>query len=139
MDPVVAPYAPATIPLVGWPQPTTFTAPKPARVMHVINGEHYAGAERVQDLLALRLGEFGYEVGFACLKPGRFVGQRRSQSAPLYELPMRSRLDLRPARRLARLVRAYGYQLIHTHTPRAALDRQAGRVLVQSAARASSA
>ena len=39
----------------------------PARVLHVINGEHYSGAERVQDLLAMRLREFGYEVGFACV------------------------------------------------------------------------
>src|SRR5262249_38809269 len=34
------------------------------RVLHVINGEHYAGAERVQDLLALRLPEFGVEASF---------------------------------------------------------------------------
>ena len=31
-----------------------------ADVLHVINGEHYAGAERVQDLLAKRLPEFGF-------------------------------------------------------------------------------
>ncbi len=29
-------------------------------VIHVINGEHYSGAERVQDLLAQRLPEFGF-------------------------------------------------------------------------------
>ena len=46
------------------------------RVLHVINGEHYSGAERVQDLLALGLPEFGFEVGFACLKPGRFAAMR---------------------------------------------------------------
>lgn len=91
------------------------------RVLHVINGEHYAGAERVQDRLAVRLPEFGYTVGFACVKPDRFDGMRSAQSAPLVKLPMRSRFDLRPARLLARLVRREGYQLIHTHTPRAAL------------------
>ncbi|MCA9164720.1 MAG: hypothetical protein KDA62_17135, partial [Planctomycetales bacterium] len=41
------------------------------RVLHVINGEHYSGAERVQDLLAARLPEFGFDAGFACVKPDR--------------------------------------------------------------------
>jgi glycosyltransferase involved in cell wall biosynthesis len=91
------------------------------RVLHVINGEDYAGAERVQDHLALRLPEFGYEVGFACLKPQRFAAARQAQHAPVYDLAMRSRGDLKPVAKLARLIRSGGYSLIHTHTPRAAL------------------
>ncbi|HEX4000246.1 MAG TPA: glycosyltransferase [Pirellulales bacterium] len=91
------------------------------RVLHLINGEHYAGAERVQDLLALRLPEFGVDPELACLKPGRFPILRRSQFTPLHEMPMRGRFDLRPARRLAQLLRDEGFDLLHTHTPRAAL------------------
>lgn len=91
------------------------------RVMHVVNGEHYAGAERVQDLLAARLPDYGYTVGFACVKPDRFPSLRRCQQAPLFGLQMRSRADLRPARVLARIVRDEDYAAIHTHTPRAAL------------------
>lgn len=91
------------------------------RVLHVINGEHYAGAERVQDQLALRLPEFGYEVGFASVKPNRFAKMRSAQSSPLVAIPMRSRFDLRPASRLARHIHREGYQLVHTHTPRTAL------------------
>ncbi len=91
------------------------------RVLHVINGEHYAGAERVQDLLAQRLPEMGVEVAFACVKPNRFPNVCRSQNTPLEKLPMRGRLDLRPAWRLARFIRRENYDLIHTHTPRAAL------------------
>jgi glycosyltransferase involved in cell wall biosynthesis len=91
------------------------------RVLHVINGEHFSGAERVQDLLALNLPSFGYEVGFACLKSGRFAALRQSQASPIVDLGMKSRYDLRPPARLARLVRDEGYALIHTHTPRAAL------------------
>jgi glycosyltransferase involved in cell wall biosynthesis len=91
------------------------------RVLHVINGEHYSGAERVQDLLALRLPAHGFAVGFACLKQGRFESQRQSVHAPLFQLSMRSRFDLRPARQLARLIRQHDYALLHTHTPRALL------------------
>jgi len=91
------------------------------KVLHVINGEHYAGAEKVQDLLALRLSDFGFDVGFACIKPQQFAQMRQSQDVPLYETAMHSRLDLRPAWQLARLVRQGEYQLLHTHTPRTAL------------------
>ena len=49
------------------------------RVLHVINGEHYAGAERVQDLLAKRLPELGFSVGFACVKLDLFDAMRESR------------------------------------------------------------
>ncbi len=91
------------------------------RVLHVINGEHYSGAERVQDLLARRLPEFGYEVGFACLKPDRFPTMRCAQDAPLYELPMRTRFDLRTIPKLVKIIRQGDYRIVHAHTPRTAM------------------
>lgn len=91
------------------------------RILHVINGELYSGAERVQDLLALRLLEFGYEVGFACIKPDKFPERRMAQDAPLYRVPMASRADVGCGLKLAGIVRDEGYALVHTHTPRAAL------------------
>jgi glycosyltransferase involved in cell wall biosynthesis len=97
------------------------SAPHRIRVLHLINGEHYAGAERVQDLLASGLEQFGFEVGFACLKPGKFPRLRQSRQVRLYELPMRHRFDLRPVRRLVRIVRREGYQVLHAHTARSAL------------------
>ena len=93
----------------------------PVRVLHIINGEHYSGAERVQDLLALSLPAFGFEVDFACLKPGRFAAMRQARQAPLVELNMKSRFDFWPVLRLVRLIRNQHYALIHTHTPRAAM------------------
>jgi glycosyltransferase involved in cell wall biosynthesis len=91
------------------------------RVLHLINGEHYAGAERVQDLLALRLFELGFEVAFACLKPGKFAERRQARRATLYNVPMRRKWDLRPVRSLARLMRDEGFALLHTHTTRTGL------------------
>jgi glycosyltransferase involved in cell wall biosynthesis len=90
-------------------------------VLHVVNGEHYAGAERVQDLLALELPRHGFQVAFACVKPGKFAEARKSHSARLIELPMRSRVDLTAVRRLAGVIRDEQYALVHTHTPRSAL------------------
>jgi glycosyltransferase involved in cell wall biosynthesis len=111
------------------PLPTA--SPAACRVLHVINGEDYAGAERVQDSLALRLPEFGFEVGFACLKPRRFAQMRQATSAPVYELPMRSKFDWSPARRLAQLVRGEGYSIIHSHTPRTAIIGRAAAALAR--------
>jgi glycosyltransferase involved in cell wall biosynthesis len=97
------------------------TALETIHALHLVNGEHYSGAERVQDLLARQLPRFGCEVGFVCVKPRRFPSARESKNAPLVEMPMRGRFDLRVVKRLATLVRNNGYQLIHAHTPRTAL------------------
>ena len=91
------------------------------RVLHVINGEHYAGAERVQDLLAERLPEEGFEVGIACLKPRQFPKMMQTRGVPLYGLSMVNRFDLRPVRHLIRIVRKDGYAILHAHTPRTLL------------------
>lgn len=90
------------------------------KVMHVINGEFFSGAERVQDVLALRLPDYGYEVGFSCVKPAKFSTCRNS-TVSLFEMPMQSKFDLAPAWEIARIVKQDGYALLHTHTPRAAL------------------
>lgn len=91
------------------------------KVLHLINGEFYAGAERVQDLLALRLGNFGFDVEFACLKEGIFAQKRLAQEATVHEATMGSRADLRLCSQLGRLVRTGAVKVIHTHTPRTAL------------------
>lgn len=92
--------------------------PRLVRALHVINGEHYSGAERVQDLLAGYLPECGYEVGFACVKPSRFPDARKFREAALYSVPMRGRLDFSCGRKLASLIRDEGFALVHAHTPR---------------------
>jgi glycosyltransferase involved in cell wall biosynthesis len=93
----------------------------PVRVLHVINGEHFAGAERVQDLLAAALPQFGVEVVFAAVKPDQFRARRRHQDTPLFDTPMRGRFDIRPAWDLAEIARSQNCSIIHTHTPRSAL------------------
>ncbi len=99
------------------------------RVLHVVNGEHYAGAERVQDLLAKCLPDFGYSAGFACLKLDKFRAMRRTREAPLYDLRMRARFDPLAARRVAQIVRERDYRIIHAHTVRSLLVGRAASVL----------
>lgn len=119
---VIAPVAPPiTAAPPGTPVAETPVAIATARVLHVINGEHYAGAERVQDLLGQHLPPFGYEASFASLKAGRFGDYRSSIQTPLYEFEMARRWDFRPVREITRLVKEEGYDLLHAHTPRSLL------------------
>lgn len=94
---------------------------KKPHVLHVINGEFYSGAERVQDLLALQLPKLGFQVGFACLKPDRFPKVRCAKNAPIYDLSMGSKFDLTVVKKLASLIKNVPYDLVHTHTPRACM------------------
>jgi glycosyltransferase involved in cell wall biosynthesis len=87
------------------------------RVLHLINGEHFSGAERVQDLLSLNLRRFGYQVDFACLKPDKFPTVRQSNS-DLFQIQMRHRLDMSGVNQIVQLVRERGYRILHAHTPR---------------------
>ncbi|MBA2115613.1 glycosyltransferase family 4 protein [Bremerella alba] len=94
---------------------------KLAKVVHVINGEHYSGAERVQDLLGKCLPQFGYEASFVCVKPGKFAEARAADQCPIFDLPMRHRFDLWQAKNLADRVKEEQFSVIHAHTPRTAM------------------
>ena len=73
--------------------PISTAATRTIRALHLVNGEHYSGAERVQDLLARQLPKLGCEVGFVCVKPRRFPQARESKSTPLFEMPMHGRFE----------------------------------------------
>lgn len=91
------------------------------KVLHVINGEHYAGAERVQDLLGRFLPAFGYQADFVTLMHGKFADVVKDREYTVHSMVMNGRLDLRPAIKIAQLVRKHGYQIVHAHTVRSAL------------------
>ncbi len=90
------------------------------KVLHIINGEHYAGAERVQDLLALNLPNFGFECEFICLKEGEF-NKRRNSTCPSTVFAMKSKHDLSVSKRIVNAIKDKDFKLIHTHTARSAL------------------
>jgi len=95
--------------------------PATMRVLHVINGEHFSGAERVQQLLGKQLGRWGVGSHFASIKPGKFSALCGLEPAQLTDLPMRGRLDLSVVKRLQQLIRQRGIDILHAHTPRSAL------------------
>lgn len=90
-------------------------------VLHIINGEFYSGAERVQDLLVQRLPGFGYRPFVGCLKPDRFRLFCQCPQSRVFDFPMASRIDLRQTRRLRTFLRTHRIALLHSHTPRSAM------------------
>lgn len=105
------------------------SATRTIRVLHVVNGEHFSGAERVQSHLGRCLPQYKVITDFACVKPGRFADMldERCQLRPGeswgqgHRIAMRGRLDLFAAKRLAHIVGQGGYRLMHAHTPRTAM------------------
>ena len=91
------------------------------KVLHIINGEHYAGAERVQDLLAQYLGDYGYNIILACIKPAKFKSLANCEASQIVSFPMQSKLDVWQSISIAKLARTEGVELLHTHTVRTAL------------------
>lgn len=90
------------------------------KVLHIINGEHYSGAERVQDLLAVGLAREGVDCSFALIKSGRFLNSRTSK-VDAFDFSMSSRVDLPLIPRLASFVKRERFDAIHSHTPRSAV------------------
>jgi glycosyltransferase involved in cell wall biosynthesis len=90
------------------------------KVLHLINGEFYAGAEKVQDVLACCLPSHGWDVEFFQLKPGIFQSGRKNCSV-IHQAFMRSRFDFRPALQLHSLIESGDFSLVHSHTTRSLL------------------
>lgn len=98
--------------------------PKPlshAKVLHIINGEFFSGAERVQQGLGKRLQEFGFQADFACLKTGKFLEACDLPPNRVFEFPMNSRRDFSVVPRLTQFILDGHYQVVHAHTPRSAM------------------
>ncbi len=94
------------------------------KVLHVVNGEHFSGAERVQSHLGRCLPDFGVSADFACVKPGKFAAMLKEDGRRWgigHDTSMTNRLDLRAAARIRELVHAHDYDLLHAHTPRTAM------------------
>lgn len=91
------------------------------RVLHLVNGEHFSGAERVQQLLGKNLPLFGVEPWFACLKPGKFEACCGLDPSTVFTEEMHGRADLGVVARMAHRLRTNPPSLLHAHTPRSAL------------------
>ncbi|GIJ49481.1 glycosyl transferase [Virgisporangium aliadipatigenens] len=89
------------------------------RVLHVITGLNAGGAEHQLRLLLRHLPDECEVVTLA--NPGPIASAIRDAGTPVHEVLMRSNTDLAAVPRLARLIRAGRYDVVHTHLYRAGL------------------
>lgn len=97
-----------------------FPRPRSVRALHLINGEHFSGAERVQQLLGKRLPEQSVEPHFVCLKAGKFSEMCGLEPEKVSVQAMKSRVDLSLVKKIANQAREMNADLLHAHTPRSA-------------------
>lgn len=88
------------------------------RVLQLVNGEYYAGAERVQEMLLRSLDPHLFETSCVALINGAFVHRARALGLPVTLLPMEHRADVKVIRELVHFLRAHQIDLVHTHTVR---------------------
>ena len=91
------------------------------RSLHLINGEHFSGAERVQQLLGRCLPESGVDANFVCLKQGKFPELCGLEAGQVTTIGMKSRFDLSIVRRIAKHAHEIQADVLHAHTPRTAM------------------
>ena len=89
------------------------------RILQINSARTLGGGERHFSDLANALAARGHEV-FAALRPGSSLRERltRLPEANVFELPLRNAADLPTARRLARIARERGVEIVHAHLAR---------------------
>ncbi len=101
---------------------TSLSAPtKLRRVLHVIRGEHFTGAERVQQLMGRGLGRSGFDPLFACITPGKFRRCSGLRDYQVHDFAMEVNLDMHVVRGLIDFVLEESIELLHAHSPRTAM------------------
>ncbi len=112
--------SPVVLPWAAKPSQTVVT-PQIGKVLHIINGEFFSGAERVQQLLGKRLEQFGYSTEFACVKPEKFPELCGLRANQVSQFPMGGRFDIGVAKKITKKVIEESFDILHAHTPRTAL------------------
>lgn len=91
------------------------------KILHLVSGEFYAGAERVQEMLLRYLDRDRFDPWCIALIDGAFVRQARETGLPVEVLPMRHKADASAVWKLATRLREGGFDLVHTHNVRSHL------------------
>ena len=88
------------------------------KILYLINYAGSGGSERYVELLARYYHGSKAECGLCYNIDGPLVEKMKALGIPVYQLPMKSPLDLGAAKKLAKLCREEGYDVIHAQYPR---------------------
>ena len=88
------------------------------KILYLINYAGSGGSERYVELLARYYQGSKAECGLCYNIDGPLVEKMKAMDIPVYQLPMKSPLDLGAAKKLAKICREEGYDVIHAQYPR---------------------
>ena len=88
------------------------------KILYLINYAGSGGSERYVELLARYYHGSKASCGLCYNIDGPLVEKMKALDIPVYQLPMKSPLDLSAAKKLAALCRQEGYDVIHAQYPR---------------------
>lgn len=94
------------------------TSPRPRRVLMVAHSRKLGGIERHVVGLSGVLSEAGHQVAFAGPRAGWLGEAMAAAGYHCVDVPMRGMYDLLSARRIARIARDWGADLLHGHAQR---------------------
>ncbi len=104
------------------------------RVVHLLDGQHFGGAEQMVRLLARNSKCVGVEASVYLLSEGRLADYLRQDGTPVRVIASRGKLDPRPLRTLAETLKQDQAQIIQAHTSRTHLMARllAGRLGIKN-------
>ncbi|OEH85475.1 hypothetical protein BHU72_05155 [Desulfuribacillus stibiiarsenatis] len=104
------------------------TEKKRCKVLHVIGGGEFGGAEQYLINVAKQMKDTDYEIHLACFYDREFARKLRSADIPVHVILPSNRIDFSLAHKIADLIRHYQFDILHTHGVRANLfGRLAGK------------
>lgn len=94
----------------------------PIKVLHIIQGRHFGGAEQVVLTLAKCFDPAHISPSVLCLSNGLLLKKLKEAVIPSFLIPMKTKKDiLLPLLKTIRLIRKEKIDIIHTHTVRSNL------------------
>ena len=98
------------------------TRRKPIRVLHIIQGKHFGGAEQVVLTLSKCFDRSQVMPSVVCLSKGLLLEKLGAANIPNFLIPMKSKTDIiAPLYKTMRLIKKKHIDIIHTHTFRSNL------------------
>jgi len=91
------------------------------KILHIIGGGEYGGAEQYLINLAKEMRNTTYEVHLACFYDREFAHKLRDNNIPTHVILPKGRFDFSLATNIADLINREQYDIVHTHGVRANL------------------
>ncbi len=91
------------------------------RVLHVIGGGEFGGAEQHLLTLIKHMDRSEFAIHVACLFPEPLAPLVKNDGIPVHIFPMKSKINLKPVGEIASLIKLEGFHIVHTHGVRANL------------------